>query len=85
MGHPVYVYKKRGRTYKYLSFTHKPEKDKPDQYEKLKYNIDVNDPRDCYVNKKYSITTMTAFEDPDKDKKYRIHTKDKDTIKKYAK
>lgn len=82
-GHPAWVYRKRGRVYKYLSFTHKPEKDKPDQYERLNYNIDPQDDRECYVNKKYSITQKTAFEEPIK--KYRIHDKDKDTIKKYSK
>ena len=82
-GHPVWVYRKRGRVYKYLSFTHKPEKDKVEQYERLKYNINPKDNKDCYVNKKYSITQKNAFEDPKEN--YRIHEKDKDTIKKYCK
>jgi hypothetical protein len=52
-------------------------------YEKLKYNIDPSDTSDCYVSKKYAVTRQDAFKDPDK--KYRIHEKDKATVKKYQK
>ena len=79
--HPVWVYKKRGRFYKYLTFTHKPTNDM--DFEKLKYNIDPDDYSDCYVKKQYSITEQNAFKEADK--KYRIHPKDKNTVKKYQK
>ena len=81
VGHPVFVYRKRGRSYKYLTFTHKPMNDV--DFEKLHYNIDPDDKSDCYVKKQYSITDKNAFVDADK--KYRIHQKDKDTVKKYQK
>lgn len=83
VGHPVWVYRKRGRSYKYLTFTHTPEKHKENDYEKLRYNIDPEDKRDCYVKKQYEINDRDAFKDADK--KYRIHSKDKDTVKKYQK
>ena len=81
VGHPVWVYRKRGRSYKYLTFTHKPTNDT--DFEKLRYNIDPDDDSDCYVKKQYSITDSSAFNDADK--KYRIHPKDKNTVKKYQK
>ena len=83
VGHPVHVYKKRGRSYKYLTFTHKPKEGFESDFEKLNYNIDPSDSSDCYVSKKYSVTKQDAFKDPDK--KYRIHEKDKATVKKYQK
>ena len=81
VGHPVWVYKRRGRAYKYLTFTHKPTNDT--DFEKLTHNIDPDDPEPCYVKKQYSITRDVAFKDADK--KYRIHPKDKNTVKKYQK
>lgn len=83
VGHPVYVYKKRGRFFKYLTFTHKPKKGYESDFEKLLHNIDPFDTSDCYVSKKYAVTRRDAFKDPDK--KYRIHKKDKATVKKYQK
>lgn len=83
VGHPVHVYKKKGRSYKYLTFTHKPEEGRESNYEKLKHNIDPLDSSNCYVSKEYSITRKDAFQDPDK--YYRIHEKDKGTVKKYQK
>ena len=83
VGHPVWVYRKRGRNYKYLTFTHNPEKGKEENFEKLLYNIDPHDDSPCYVKKQYSITDKNAFKDADK--KYRIHEKDKNTVKKYQK
>lgn len=83
VGHPVHVYKKKGRYYKYLTFTHKPKEGYENDFEKLKYNIDPSDTSDCYVSKKYGVTNKNAFKDPDK--KYRIHEKDKATVKKYQK
>ena len=81
VGHPVWVYRKRGRSYKYLTFTHKPTNEA--DFEKLHYNIDPEDMSDCYVKKQYSVTEQKAFKDADK--KYRIHPKDKNTVKKYQK
>ena len=81
VGHPVWVYRKRGRSYKYLTFTHKPTNDA--DFEKLSHNIDPSDKSDCYIKKQYSITDVKAFKDADK--KYRIHPKDKNTVKKYQK
>ena len=81
VGHPVWVYRKRGRSYKYLIFTHKPTNES--DFEKLQYNIDPDDKRECYIRKQYSITDSKAFTDADK--KYRIHEKDKDTVRKYQK
>ena len=83
VGHPVWVYKRRGRTYKYLTFTHNPEKGKESDYEKMLYNIDPNDKEDCYVKKKFDVSRYDAFEDPDKN--YRIHEKDRARIKKHQK
>ena len=81
VGHPVWVYRKRGRFYKYLTFTHNPTNEA--DFEKLNYNIDPDDKSNCYVKKQYSITEQNAFRDPDK--KYRIHPSDKNTVKKYQK
>ena len=84
VGHPVYVYGKRGRNYKYLTFTHKPEEGKENDYEKLKHNIDPNEKdRDTYVKKKYDVSVSRKFDPPDK--KYRIHGEDVPTIKRYKK
>ena len=81
VGHPVWVYRKRGRFYKYLTFTHKPTNE--EDFEKLKHNIDLDDNSDCYVKKQFEINHSNAFQEPDK--KYRIHPKDKNTVKKYQK
>ena len=81
VGHPVWVYRKRGRAYKYLTFTHKPTNEA--DFEKLHYNIDPEDTSDCYVKKQYEVNDRDAFKDADK--KYRIHPKDKNTVKKYQK
>ena len=81
VGHPVWVYRKRGRTFKYLTFTHKPTNDT--DFEKLRYNIDPADNSPCYVKKQFEINHSKAFKDADK--KYRIHEKDKNTVKKYQK
>ena len=83
VGHPVFVYKKRNRFYKYLTFTHKPEEGKERDYERLRHNIDPSDSEPCYVKKKFEINRDDAFEEPKK--KYRIHEKDRDTVKKYQK
>ncbi len=83
VGHPVWVYRKRGRSYKYLTFTHKPVEGYENDFEKLLYNIDPSDKRPCYVKKQYEINDRDAFRDADK--KYRIHDKDKNTVKKYQK
>ena len=82
VGHPSYIYAKRGRNVKYLTFTHTPE-NKTD-YVKLKHNIDPEEKGSpTYMNTKYSISILGAFDPPDK--KYRIHKDDKATIKKYQK
>ena len=81
VGHPVWVYRKRGRTFKYLTFTHKPTNDT--DFEKLRYNIDPTDNSPCYVKKQFETNHSNAFKDADK--KYRIHEKDKDTVKKHQK
>ena len=81
VGHPVWVYRRRGRSYKYLTFTHKPTNDT--DLELLEHNIDPEDNSSCYVKKRYSITDKNAFVDADK--KYRIHPKDRARIKKYQK
>lgn len=81
VGHPVWVYKKRGRAYKYLTFTHKPTNDT--DFEKLLYNIDPDDKTDCYIKKQFEVNDRDAFKEADK--KYRIHPKDKNTVKKYQK
>lgn len=85
VGHPVYVYGKRGRNYKYLTFTHNPEEGKEADYEKLKHNIDPDEDgvKSTYVKKKFQTNRDDAFRDPDK--KYRIHSDDRETIKKYKK
>ena len=85
VGHPVLIYGKNGRYRKYLTFTHTPEKGKESKYEKLKYNIDSTAPKSekSYVKKFFDISEETSFREPDK--QYRIHEKDKETIKKYKK
>ena len=63
------MYGKRGRNYKYLTFTH---------------NIDPDEVgKSTYVKKKYGISVASSFEAPDK--KYRIHEDDLPTVKRYKK
>lgn len=85
VGHPVYVYGKSKRTYKYLTFTHSPEQGREHEYEQLKHNIDPDkDGQELsYVKKKFEVNRHDAFRDPDR--KYRIHEEDIPTIKKYKK
>ena len=85
VGHPVYVYGQNGRSYKYLTFTHKPEKGKEDDYKELKHNIDPDKDgfEPTFVKKKFEVNRRDAFREPDK--KYRIHADDVSTIKKYKK
>ena len=84
VGHPVYIYGQRGRDYKYLTVTHKPEEGKENDYEKLKHNIDPNEhDRHSYLKKKYSVSPDRSFDPPDK--KYRFHPDDLGTVKKYKK
>lgn len=85
VGHPVYVYGQNSRNYKYLTFTHTPEKGKEGDYEELKHNIDPDKEgiEPTYVKKKFEVNRHDAFREPDK--RYRIHTDDVPTIKKYKK
>ena len=84
VGHPVLIYGKRGRNCKYLTFTHKPEEGKENDYEKLNHNINPREiGRDSYVRKKYSVSVSSSFEPPDK--KYRIHYDDLPIIKRHKK
>ena len=85
VGHPVYVYAKKGRYSKYLTFTHKPEEDNPDRYELLRHNIDPLEDgiKPTYVKKYYDVSYDSNL--CLSDKKYRIHEDDKETIKKYKK
>ena len=85
VGHPVYVYGQNSRNYKYLTFTHKPEEGKEDDYELLKHNIDPEEDGTAptYVKKSFEINRRNDFRDPDK--KYRIHDEDAETIKQYKK
>ena len=84
VGHPVYIYGKRGRNYKYLTFTHKPETGKEADYERLNHNINPKEfGKDTYVKKKYGISVSSSFDPPDH--KYRIHEDDLPIIKRYKK
>ncbi len=83
VGHPVYVYGASKSSYKYLTFTHEPEKDFENDYEELKHNIDPLDSNKSYVKKKYGVSRQSAFRSPDK--KYRIHPDDVHTVNKYKK
>lgn len=86
VGHPVYIYGKSSRSYKYLLFTHKiPDGEPEDKFERLKHNIDPDEDgvRPSYMKKQYEINRKDAFVDADK--KYRIHGEDKDTVKRYKK
>lgn len=84
VGHPVYIYGQRGRNYKYLTLTHKPETGKEGDYEKLKYNIDPDEhDKDSYLKKIYSVSPDHSFDPPPK--KYRFHPDDLGTVKKYKK
>lgn len=83
VGHPVFVYETSGRESKYLVFTHTPENSS--DYVELKHNIDPDEDgrRLTYLKKKFEITDSSHLRDPDK--KYRIHSEDSETIKKYKK
>ena len=83
VGHPVYVYGKRGNKRKYLTFTHTPEKGKEMDYEKMSHNINPDDKRACYIKKQYSFSHEDKLALPDK--KYRIHEDDKERVNKYKK
>ena len=85
VGHPVYVYGTSGKYRKYLTFTHTPEVGKETDYEQLLHNIDPDEDgkRDSYVKKQYSFSHEDSLRPPDK--KYRIHDKDQERIKKYKK
>lgn len=81
--HPVYVYSASNDLRKYLVFTHTPEKGKEDNFEKLNYNIDPNDNKDCYVKKTYEVSNKESLIKPQKN--YKIHDDDREIIKKYKK
>ena len=82
VGHPSYIYAKRGRDCKYLVFTHKTENET--DYVQLKHNIDPNEKEvPTYMRKQFGISPHTAFQAPDK--KYRIHEDDRETVKKHQK
>ena len=83
VGHPIWVYKKKGRAYKHLTFTHTPVEGHEDDYDLLGYNIDPFDHEPCYVSKKFSIEDKDAFEATPK--KYRIHHSDKEKVRQYQK
>ena len=83
VGHPVLVYATSKEDYRYLTFTHKKETGKENEYEPLKHNIDKNDTSPCYVKKTFGQNHSSLFDPPDK--KYEIHNDDKNTVKKYKK
>ena len=82
VGHPVYG--KNKRAYKYLTFTHKPEEGKENDYHKLKHNIDSKEKdKPTYVKKTFGVNRYNDFDPPSK--KYRIHKDDQAIIKRYKK
>ena len=83
VGHPVLVYATSKEDYRYLTFTHKKEKGKEDDYEPLKYNVDENDTQPCYVKKTFGQNHSSLFNPPHKN--YRVHNADKNTVNKYKK
>ena len=86
VGHPVYIYGKNRRSYKYLLFTHKiPDGELEENFERLKHNIDPDEDGiyPSYMKKQFETNRKDAFQKSDK--KYRIHPKDKNTVKKYQK
>ena len=85
VGHPSYIYARRGRVYKYLLFTHKPPEGEEDKFELLNHNIDPEKDgfEPSYVKKIYSISRDDSFVPPEKN--YRIHDEDVPIIKKYKK
>lgn len=66
VGHPVYVYGKKSRSYKYLLFTHKPPENEDEDFECLKHNIDSDkDGKEpTYVKKNFLIDRHNAFDPP---------------------
>ena len=85
VGHPVYVYGKNKRSFKYLLFTHKVPEGKDDDFELLNHNIDPEEDgiKPTYIKKHYEVNRHNAFEEPDK--KYRIHEEDSEKVKRYKK
>lgn len=84
VGHPVLVYGKSGSYRKYLLFTHKPEKGKENEYEKLKHNIDPKETDgNTFVKKRYYVSHQDSL--TVSGKTYRIHSEDAATVKKYKK
>ena len=82
-GHPAYVYQRSKYKNKYLVFTHSPTTNGEENV-KLKYNIDPEEKdRNTYVRKKSFVDDRINFEKVNK--KYRIHSDDLNTIKKYKK
>lgn len=86
VGHPVYIYGKNKRSFKYLLFTHKIPDDAPDgSFVQLKHNIDPDKDgvEPTYMKTQHETNRRDAFENVNK--KYRIHDEDKDTVKRYKK
>lgn len=85
VGHPVLVYGRNKRAFKFLLFTHNPPKGKDDpDFHLLEMNIDPDEQTEkSYVKKQFQTSRQSDFEEPIK--KYRIHELDKETIKKYKK
>ena len=81
----MYVYGKNKRSYKYLLFTHTVPTGQEADFELLKHNIDPDEEgiKPSYMKKQYETSRHNAFESADK--KYRIHTEDNETVKKYKK
>jgi len=78
-GHTSYAYKQHGEWVSSLGFTHDKKEDHGKKT-KLKYNINPNDSRDCYVKNKVEIFKSKFYKTKPDYVYYRIHITDKPLI-----
>lgn len=62
--HPCYLFKKRKKKNQYyiLCFTHHPVRGEESNYERLEKNIDINDSRISYIDKRKRIVGRNEIE-----------------------
>lgn len=82
--HPAFVYGKNKNRRRFLCFTHS-ETTKGSPNVKLKHNVEPTDPRDCYLVPRPMTDDISHLDTVPKDRFFRIHAEDKETVKKYKK
>ena len=82
--HPAYVFAASANKRKFLCFTHSASTNGIANV-RLKHNVEPADPKDCYIVPRSMTEDISHLEPVPKNRCFRIHPEDQETVKKYKK